>query len=323
MARVRWFIPDIIASDISYFRVYVKKDGCDDEIFSKNVTAVDRSCTVGNILPRMGYTVTVEAVYDDGIAIKRCVRYNDFGKLIEARTNFSALFLHTINNYVMANIHDYTFPFISHIHFLLYTVGFYKEFIYTGKELSLSYYEDYGIKITFPEHHIERDIHGLVMCLHIANDDCVLTDDDSKFVSAIYRIETCEVLPSPATMEIQHSVNVQDSETASMMSFVRSHADEDLPYHFVDIPGGQFPLNTRFGKITLSKFSNFGIKLKRFFKRLLSGTSSQPHSSSTQPTSIFYCACVFKMYREPILFNVDIVVTQDLAEHITVRLSFT
>ena len=80
MARVRWFFPDIIASIISYFRVSVKKDGCDDEIFSKNVAAVDRSCTVGNILPRMGYTVTVEAVYDDGITIKRCVRYNDFGK---------------------------------------------------------------------------------------------------------------------------------------------------------------------------------------------------------------------------------------------------
>ena len=122
MARVRWFIPDIIASDILYFRVYVKKDGCDDEIFCKNVAAVDRSCTVGNILPRMGYTVTVEAVYDDGITKKRCVRYNDFGKLIEARTNFSALFLHTINNYVMANTHEYTFPFISlTIHFLLYT----------------------------------------------------------------------------------------------------------------------------------------------------------------------------------------------------------
>ena len=203
------------------------------------------------------------------------------------------------------------------IHFSLYTVGFYKEFIYTGKELSLSYYEDYGIKITFPKHHIEREIHGSVMCLHVANNDCVLADDDSNFVSAIYRIETSEVLPTPATMEIQHCVNIQDSETASMMSFVRSDADEDLPYHFVDIPGGQFPLNTRFGEITLSKFSNFGIIIKRFFNRLLSSTSS------TQPTSIFYCACVFKMYREPILFNVDIVVTQDLAEHITVRLSFT
>ena len=161
------------------------------------------------------------------------------------------------------------------------------------------------------------------MCLHIANDDCVFTDDDSNFVSAIYRIQTSEVLPCPATLEIQHCVNIQDIETASMMSFVRSDADEDLPYHFVDIPGGQFPLKTRFGKITLSKFSNFGIKLKRFFNRILSGTSSQSDSSSTQPTPIFYCAHLFKMYREPTVFNVDLVVTQDLAEHITVRLSFS
>ena len=97
MARVRWFFPDMISRDISYFRVSVKKDHCDDEIFSKNVAAVDRSCTVGNILPRMGYTVTVETIYNDGISRKRYVRYNDFGKSIDTRTAFSALIiLHTI-----------------------------------------------------------------------------------------------------------------------------------------------------------------------------------------------------------------------------------
>ena len=90
MARVRWFFPDMISRDISYFRVSVKKDDCDDEIFSKNVATVDRSCTVGDILPRMGYTVTVETIYNDGISRKRYVRYNDFGKSIDTRTAFSA-----------------------------------------------------------------------------------------------------------------------------------------------------------------------------------------------------------------------------------------
>ena len=104
MARVRWFFPDTISRDISYFRVSVKKDHCDDEILSKNVATVDQSCTVGDILPRIGYTVTVETIYNDGISRKRYVRYNDFGKSIDTRTAFSAL--NNIAHYycVMANI---------------------------------------------------------------------------------------------------------------------------------------------------------------------------------------------------------------------------
>ena len=81
-ARVAWSFAYTVARDIFFFRVAIKKDGVEGEIFNKNVAAVDRSVILGNLLPRMGYIVTVEAVYRDGIKKKKHVKYNDLSELM-------------------------------------------------------------------------------------------------------------------------------------------------------------------------------------------------------------------------------------------------
>jgi hypothetical protein len=145
------------------------------------------------------------------------------------------------------------------------------------------------------------------MALNIDFDDCLLPDD-AEFVSSVYRIKVSGKLQSPVLVEIQHCIQLADSDEASTLSFVQSKCEQALLYQFKTLEGGQFSANTRYGKIKLSHFSDVGIVC--FFKRLLSPTLA----CSTN---------IFSKQIGPRKYDVHVVVTKDLANIITVSYKAT
>ena len=179
--------------------------------------------------------------------------------------------------------------------------GLHTRLTYSGEEVEFQC-EEQGIFIHFPEEkETKEEITTTLTSLNVSSDECVLPDD-AELVSAVYQIHVSEALPSPVDVEIQHCVHLSNPDEAFSMSFVSSNAEQDPPYQFTVIDGGQFEPNTRYGKIKLSNFSKFA--LVRFLKRLL-------------PPVI----CVTNVYWRqsgPGKYEVHIVVTKDLKHTITV-----
>ena len=175
------------------------------------------------------------------------------------------------------------------------------EFIYNGKEFHLQCHK-YGINLHFPKCDMAREIQVTVIPLNVSCDDCSLPDD-AELVSAVYRIEASEQLPSPVVVEIQHCIQLSNKDDTSALSFVRSNSDCDPPYQFKTLQGGQFSVNTRYGGIKLSHFSD--IAIVGFFKRLLS--------------RFLVCSTnVFSKLNGPSRYDVHVVVTRHMARIITV-----
>ena len=190
---------------------------------------------------------------------------------------------------------------ITVIELLFCADGFYREFIYSGEESTFPC-EEYGIRIRFPEHQVEREITMTVISLNTSGDDCTIEcEDDAEFVSGIYRVRVSEPIPCPVTVQIQHCAIINTSEDTSTLTFLRSNTNED---YFAAIEGGKFDLESGYGQIELCQFSEFGIG--RIFKR---------HGGTK------YCASVFKKQREANTIDVHIVVTKNLAHHIRVSIT--
>ena len=183
-----------------------------------------------------------------------------------------------------------------------------REFIYCGKELHLLY-EDYGIRLHFPEKEMDKEVSVTVLLKTSGDDDDYSFPENSKLVSAIYRICVSGELPSPVTVEIEHCFRVRDSNGTSALSFVRSETEHGPPYQFNIIEGGQFKPNNFYGTINLTHFSDIGVVIVDFFKLLLG-------------LSITYCASVYRKQILPTKYESHIVITKDLARYNTVSNSY-
>ena len=170
-------------------------------------------------------------------------------------------------------------------------------------------YEEYGIQLHFPKKYMDKEI-SITVSLKTLDDEYSLPES-SDLVSAVYGLCVSGELPSPVTVEIQHCVPIRDSNIASGLSFVRSETKHGPPYKFKVIEGGQFKPDTFYGKIDLTHFSI--IAIVRFFRCILGVSDSS-----------IYCTSVYKRQssrtRAPTTYEVHVMVTKDLAAHLTVNI---
>ena len=87
--------------------------------------------------------------------------------------------------------------------------------------------------------------------------------ENSHLVSAIFWIH-CEAVHKfirPITVEIQHCANYKSQNIINLkLSFVRAVCcQEQLPYTFKQLPGGNFTSHSSYGVIELYSFSGVGI----------------------------------------------------------------
>ena len=84
--------------------------------------------------------------------------------------------------------------------------------------------------------------------------------ENTQLVSGVYAIAMTRKLLQPATVEVEHCVDLETTDQCNRLSFVRAYCTQkDLPYTFEELKGGDFLPESSVGKISLTRFSLVGI----------------------------------------------------------------
>ena len=115
-------------------------------------------------------------------------------------------------------------------------------------------WENYGFRLHCPEGAVSKDT-ILDVTAQINGDFKV--PEGTVLVSAVYAISVSKPLLKPLTIELQHCVDLKNTDQTSYLKFVR--APQESPYQFSIIDGGLFSENSRYGSIKCAQFCFFGI----------------------------------------------------------------
>ena len=85
---------------------------------------------------------------------------------------------------------------------------------------------------------------------------------DTQLVSGVYAIASCQKLCQPVLLMMEHCVDLQASQEAMPLHFVRASCSQPTrPYQFDYLDKGDFLINAKYGSIQLEKFSLVAIVL--------------------------------------------------------------
>ena len=137
-------------------------------------------------------------------------------------------------------------------------VGLTRHFTYTGKATTFNWTR-YGIKIHFPDYDDKTQIVVTIANVRLHPSTFKLPEN-TELVSGIYSITSSHPFRKPVTLELEHDLSAEDE--ASELIFVTarsvsSTSPEEAKFEI--LPGGTFPSGCRYGSISLTHFSLFGI----------------------------------------------------------------
>ena len=176
-------------------------------------------------------------------------------------------------------------------------------------EMTVVVHSSYGKQITWPGYGLKLNIPKC--CLPAGMEQCTINikaslagqyefPENSHLVSAIFwlRCEDVHKFTKPITVEIQHCTK---SENVTNLSFVRAVcSQEQLPYTFKQLPGGNFTSHSSYGVIELNGFSGVGV--------------TQEGSEDRE-----YCSQLFYL-GQPNPCKIHFVVTWNIDAYLTVRI---
>ena len=132
-------------------------------------------------------------------------------------------------------------------------------FTITGDHPQVFHWEKYGFKMSVPRGSLEADETCDVAFKAIAHGQFQFPEN-TQLVSGVYAIAMTRKLLRPATVEVEHCVDLETTDQCNYLSFVRAYCTvKDLPYKFEEIEGGDFFPESNIGKISLTRFSLVGI----------------------------------------------------------------
>ena len=145
-------------------------------------------------------------------------------------------------------------------------------FTIAGDRPQVFHWEKYGFKMSVPQGSLEADKTCDVAFKAIAHGQFQFPEN-TQLVSGVYAIAMTRKLLRPATVEVEHCVDLKTTDQCNCLSFVRAYCTQkDLPYTFQELEGGDFSSDSSVGKISLTRFSLVGI----IDRDTTSVTESQP-----------------------------------------------
>ena len=115
-------------------------------------------------------------------------------------------------------------------------------------------WKNYGFRLHCPEGAVSKDTILDVTALVSGN---IKVPKGTVLVSAVYAISVSKPLLKSLTIELQHCVDLRNTDETSCLKFVR--APLMSPYQFSIINGGLFSVDSRYGSIKCAQFCFFGI----------------------------------------------------------------
>ena len=145
-------------------------------------------------------------------------------------------------------------------------------------------WEEYGIRITIPQGAVLPSDTVQVTITALVGGDFIFPED-TELVSAVYAISLSKPFLEPVKLEIQHCVSIETSSHCDYLSFSTS-TDNQPPYQFDTVDGGEFSIGNRYGSISIATFSKYCIKGRRYRPYSIPSTSSSRARSRTLSSSL-------------------------------------
>ena len=114
--------------------------------------------------------------------------------------------------------------------------------------------------------------------------------EDTELVSAVYAINTSKPFLEPVKLEIQHCVSIETSSHCDYLSFSTS-TNNQPPYQFDTVDGGEFSIGNRYGSISVTTFSQYSlskkskIPIRKQNKPHKKGEKKEPHPAPSSSSS--------------------------------------
>jgi len=128
-------------------------------------------------------------------------------------------------------------------------------FLYNGRAQSFVW-RRYGFKMHLPKNALPPGADKCLIYVKASLSGQFHFPESTELVSGIYWISTPYKFAKHVTIEIQHC---SSQDTSRLTYVVAKCTQEDLPYNFKILNRGVFSPSSRYGSITLTQFSGFGI----------------------------------------------------------------
>ena len=138
-------------------------------------------------------------------------------------------------------------------------------FINGGSTQSVNW-EEYGIRITVPQGAVlPSDTVQITISALVGGD--FIFPKDTELVSAVYAIHLSKPFLEPVKLEIQHCVSSVTPAHSNYLSFSTA-TNNQPPYKFNTVDGGEFSIANRYGSIRIIKFCKWSVVKKRSRRRI-------------------------------------------------------
>ena len=144
-------------------------------------------------------------------------------------------------------------------------------FFINGGSTQSANWEEYGIRITVPQGAVLASDTVQITITALVGGDFTFPED-TELVSAVYDISLSKPFLEPVKLEIQHCVSLETPAHSNYLSFSTA-TNNQPPYQFNTVDGGEFSIGNRYGSISTTKFSKYCIN--RF--KTYSGRRYQPY----------------------------------------------
>ena len=180
-------------------------------------------------------------------------------------------------------------------------------FLIHGGSTQSANWEEYGIRITIPRGAVlASDTVEVTINVYVGGD--FIFPEDTELVSAVYDINLSKPFLEPVKLEIQHCVSIKTASHCKYLSFSTA-TNNQPPYQFNTVDGGEFSIGNRYGSISIATFSKYCIKTysgRRYQPYSVSGPSSlraKTHTLSSSLSSSLEEPCSASPSASPSPFN--------------------
>ena len=188
-----------------------------------------------------------------------------------------------------------------------------KLFTIVGDSTSVLDWEEYGFRVNVPHGSLKATQTCDVAVKAIA---CGLFKfpENTDIVSAVYAISLSTPLSRPITIEMEHCVDIHSNHQCQYLSFVIAHTkQQDLPYEFEFVEGGEFTPGDRYGRITSKTFCSLAVACQKPSQN--DGPQEDPTSSYKYLAQVFYA----QVSLQPASWKLLFLVTKSFKSIVKVR----
>ena len=122
--------------------------------------------------------------------------------------------------------------------------------------------------------------------------------EDTELVSAVYAINLSKPFLEPVKLEIQHCVSLETPAHSNYLSFSTA-TNNQPPYQFNTVDGGEFFIGNRYGSISIAKFSKYCINRFKTYSRRRYQPYSVPSYAESHTTSSILSSPTPSVFEEP------------------------